>query len=103
MAINKNQETSYGFDVNHHVLVDITINKEQEELKINLNSYNEAVNYNDSDAPMRRRKFYLKKDDIPPAVLSVIKGLLEDIEDQIIALVPQFVDGTRVKDNGDPV
>lgn len=105
MAITKNQETVYGtgFDINHHVLVNITIDKDSDQLKLNLSSFSAASNYNDGDHPIRKRVWHVAKADIPTAVLLDIKAMLESIEDEIINHVPAFEDGVRVKDNGAPI
>ena len=86
--------------MNHHVTVNIDIDKAGSTLALKLGGYQAAANYLASNDPLRWEKYVFQFSVLPAPVLAKIVELRDLIEQELIANLPEWSGGTRVNDDG---
>lgn len=102
MAINKTIELDTGMEVSHHVF-DLNFDNVHNQVTIVWEKYRNATKYRDGKRPVEvGAKFYQLKE-IPATIKTKLLEVLVEMETFRLTNDSDFIGGTRVKDNGNPI
>jgi len=102
MAINKSITLPSGISISHHVF-DLNFDYVHDLLTIVWEKYSTGLRYIGGKSPLEvANKVYPLKE-LPVAIKDKLTEVLSEMECWMIANDPDFKNGTRVEDNGDPI
>ena len=102
MAINKSIELDTGNAVTHHVF-NMNFDNIHNLITVIWEKYVNANKFVNGKRPVEVGAFSYQLKDLPATIKTNLLSVLAEVEDWMVANNPEFSDGTRVKDNGNPI